>query len=61
MKGEEFHIFLKTQIEEIEKYKWIESEKVGYDIGMQKACHDWIGKFAKQFREDWEKKNNEFK
>jgi len=27
--------------EEILKYKWIESEKQGYDIGFEKALVDW--------------------
>ena len=29
-------------IEEIERYKWLESEKAGYDIGMNKAARDWL-------------------
>ena len=29
-------------IEEIERYKWLESEKAGYDIGMNKATRDWL-------------------
>ena len=29
-------------IEEIERYKWIESEKAGYDIGTEKATRDWL-------------------
>ncbi len=28
--------------EEILKHKWIESEKVGYDIGFERALVDWI-------------------
>ncbi|MBF0619521.1 MAG: hypothetical protein HQL19_05080 [Candidatus Omnitrophica bacterium] len=27
---------------EVERYKWIESEKAGYDIGFEKALEDWI-------------------
>jgi hypothetical protein len=27
---------------EIERYKWIESEKAGYDIGFQVAARDWL-------------------
>jgi hypothetical protein len=41
----------KKQIEEIEKHKWIESEKVGYDLGYL-AVLDWIKKHAKKFREE---------
>jgi len=43
------------QIEEIQKYKWIESEKVGHDIGELPAAVDWIVKYAKEFRENWGK------
>ena len=28
--------------DEIEKHKWLESEKVGRDIGFEKALMDWI-------------------
>jgi len=28
--------------QEIAQYKWIESEKAGYDIGFDKATEDWF-------------------
>ena len=28
--------------EEILRHKWIESEKLGYDIGFERALTDWI-------------------
>lgn len=31
-------------VQEILVYKWIESEKAGSDIGMQRAAEEWIGK-----------------
>jgi hypothetical protein len=31
--------------EEVEKHKWFESEKAGYDIGFIKALIDWTVKF----------------
>jgi len=34
---------------EIEKHKWIESEKKGNDIGFEKALIDWVTKH----RIDW--------
>ncbi len=49
---------LKEQFEEMLKYKWIESEKAGCDLG-EKACLEWISKYAKQWRE-WKKKKNGF-
>ena len=41
----------KQQIEEIEKFKWLESEKAGRDLGDQ-AILDWIKTKARQYRED---------
>jgi hypothetical protein len=35
--------------EEILRHKWLESEKVGYDIGFEKALLDWIIRH----RADW--------
>ena len=36
--------------EEILKHKWIESEKVGYDIGFERALTDWIVKYRANWR-----------
>lgn len=44
--------FMDDQVKEIEKHKWIMSEKAGHDLGGE-ACRDWIFKYAKQFREFW--------
>lgn len=41
---------LQLQREEIERYKWIESEKEGHDLGRQ-AVLDWISKYAATWRE----------
>ncbi len=38
--------------EEILKYKWLESEKAGYDIGFERALLDWIRKHRDQWREN---------
>ncbi len=37
--------------EEILKHKWIESEKVGHDIGFEKALLDWIVQHRSKWRE----------
>ena len=42
--------FLKQECIEIERHKWIESEKVGYDLGYE-AMKDWVAKYAKEYRE----------
>lgn len=39
--------------EEIMKHKWIESEKLGYDIGFNKALTDWITKHRKGWVEEY--------
>ncbi len=36
--------------EEILKHKWIESEKLGQDIGFEKALLDWIVKHRAGWR-----------
>lgn len=36
-------------VDEINRHKWIESEKAGYDIGFEKAAEDWI----EQYSQEW--------
>ncbi len=36
---------------EILKHKWLESEKVGYDIGMKSAQESWENNHARDWRE----------
>ncbi len=36
--------------DEILKHKWIESEKVGHDIGFEHALLDWIVKHRSNWR-----------
>jgi hypothetical protein len=43
--------------EEILKHKWIESEKLGHDIGFERALLDWIVKH----RSSWRKARKESK
>jgi len=38
--------------EEILRHKWIESEKVGQDIGFERALLDWIVKYRSTWRSD---------
>ncbi|MBF0483396.1 MAG: hypothetical protein HQL25_01705 [Candidatus Omnitrophica bacterium] len=38
---------------EIDRYKWVESEKAGRDIGIDKAVNDWF----KTHAEKWVKQN----
>ena len=32
----------KEVLKDIDRFKWIESEKAGYDVGFEKALLDWI-------------------
>jgi hypothetical protein len=39
---------MRIQVLEIEKHKWIESEKAGFDKGKE-CCLSWIELYAKEF------------
>jgi hypothetical protein len=43
------HEFITLQIQEIDRHKWIESQKAGYDLG-DRAVFDWVEKHAESFR-----------
>ncbi len=43
--------------EEILRHKWLESEKVGHDIGYDLACVDWTLKYCAQWRKAWQEKH----
>ncbi len=43
------HEFVQLQTDEINRYKWIESEKAGYDLG-NGAITDWVENYACAFR-----------
>jgi hypothetical protein len=58
MDRKEFEEFMRAQREEILRYKWIESEKAGHDIGQRRAAQEWTDKYAKEFREEWERKRS---
>jgi len=45
--------------EEILRHKWIESEKVGHDIGFEKALLDWIVKHRAAWRTLRQQKPNQ--
>lgn len=44
--------YAEAQCEEMQKHRWIESEKAGRDLG-ESAYLDWVRKYAKVFREWW--------
>jgi hypothetical protein len=41
---------IRSQREEIQKYRWIESEKVGYDIGFERAEQEWRRQHVRGWR-----------
>lgn len=42
------YVLLRQEREEIDRHKWLESEKAGHDIGLNHAIISW-GKF----KQDW--------
>lgn len=42
----------RSRWEEIAKYKWIESEKRGYDIGWERAQEEWMAKHFPSWKRD---------
>jgi hypothetical protein len=39
----------KDVLSEINKYKWLESEKACTDIGFERAAKEWITNYSKQY------------
>ena len=50
LKNSSLYKEFQAEREEILKHKWIESEKVGYDIGFERALTDWIIKHRSKWR-----------
>lgn len=45
----------KSTLTEIEKHKWIESQKIGKDIGISRASIDWFDKyFDNWMKNEWD-------
>jgi hypothetical protein len=51
LKNSSLYREFQAEREEILKHKWIESEKVGYDIGFERALTDWIVKHRTKWRQ----------
>ena len=49
LKNSSLYREFQAEREEILKHKWLESERLGYDIGFERALLDWIRKH----REGW--------
>ncbi|MFA6220868.1 MAG: hypothetical protein WC647_00995 [Desulfomonilaceae bacterium] len=50
--------YLKIQAQEIDRHKWIESEKAGRDLGTE-AVIDWIMKYADRFSDQYEQQRSD--
>jgi len=50
LKNSSLYREFQAEREEILRHKWIESEKVGYDIGFEQALTDWIVKHRSNWR-----------
>ena len=51
LKNSSLYREFQAEREEILKHKWIESEKVGHDIGFDRALTDWIVKHRTKWRQ----------
>ena len=50
LKGSRLYLEFLAEREEILKHKWIESERLGHDIGFERALLDWIRKHRDSWR-----------
>ena len=41
-----------AELEQIQKLKWIASEKDGREVGFERALMEWVGKYRQQWRKD---------
>lgn len=55
--SDNFKQYMEDQVEEINKYKWIQGEQLGYDPGTS-AVKEWITKYSQIFRENWERNHH---
>ena len=50
---EQLRRYLEAQLDEIQKFKWIESERANEDIGFDRAAFEWIRLHGDSFRREW--------
>jgi hypothetical protein len=48
-----FNCLYDDECAEIQRHKWYESEKVGYDIGLERARFDWTLKHRNAWLASW--------
>ena len=42
-----------AELQEVMRYKWVESEKAGQDIGFEKALKQWSETLRPEWRKKW--------
>jgi hypothetical protein len=57
LKGSRLYREFLAEREEINRHKYYESQKVGHDIGFEKALLDWVAKHRKNWREERRRKH----
>ena len=58
LKSSSLYREFQAEREEILKHKWIESEKLGYDIGFERALTDWIIRHRASWRKSRQASTN---
>ena len=53
MDREQLRTYLEAQLAEINRYKWLESEREHCDIGFERAAFEWIYQYGEAFRQGW--------
>ena len=53
MNHKELKTYIDAQVNEIQKYKWIESQRRQHDIGFNRAAEEWIGQYGEHFHDCW--------
>ena len=51
------HLDGQRQLREIERHKYVLSEKLGHDVGWEAAARDWSENFAATWRAWWEEQS----
>jgi len=51
---EQTRLHNQAQVQEIEKFRWLESERKGHDIGQETAAQTWREKYAALYRQECE-------
>jgi hypothetical protein len=46
----DFAGYIREIVREIERHKWLESEKAGHDIGGNRAAVDWLERYYDQWK-----------